>query len=153
MNQGLQKRRNPFEKPISTAVKEEPVVEIKEAVEKTEPINEEFVQSPVVEEQIQHFAQQQPVYQQSVQPQYQPEPQYYEQKPQIKQQSHQQRVVSRETKNYYANQQLETREKFTSTMEQSLRRSIKIVCAQRGIMFAQFVEEACREKLKKEGFR
>ena len=63
MNQGLQKRRNPFEKPISTAVKEEPVVEIKEAVEKTEPINEEFVQSPVVEEQIQHFAQQQPVYQ------------------------------------------------------------------------------------------
>ena len=148
MNQGLQKRRNPFEKPISTAVKEEPVVEIKEDVEKTESINEEFVQSPVVEEQIQHFAQQQPV-----QPQYQPEPQYYEQKPQIKQQSHQQRVVSRETKTYYANQQLETREKFTSTMEQSLRRSIKIVCAQRGIMFAQFVEEACREKLKKEGFR
>ena len=49
--------------------------------------------------------------------------------------------------------QFETREKFTSTMEQSLRRSIKIVCAQRGIMFAQFVEEACREKLKKEGFR
>ena len=38
-------------------------------------------------------------------------------------------------------------------MEQSLRRRIKIVCAQRGIMFAQFVEDACREKLENEGVK
>ena len=34
-----------------------------------------------------------------------------------------------------------------------LRRQIKIACAERGIMFAKFVEDACREKLAKEGYR
>jgi len=54
-------------------------------------------------------------------------------------------------KNIYIQQQVEpARDKFTSTMERELRRAIKIVCAQRGIMFAQFVEDACREKLAKE---
>ena len=43
------------------------------------------------------------------------------------------------------------REKYTSTMEIELRRTIKILCATRGIMFAQFIEDACREKLKREG--
>ena len=43
------------------------------------------------------------------------------------------------------------REKYTSTMEVSLKRQIKIVCATRGIMFAKFVEDACREKLMREG--
>ena len=47
----------------------------------------------------------------------------------------------------------EDREKFTSTMETSLRRRIKIVCATRGIMFSQFIEDACREKLRREGER
>lgn len=47
--------------------------------------------------------------------------------------------------------QEEDREKFTSTMEVNLRRKIKIVCATRGIMFSQFVEDACREKLRREG--
>ena len=45
------------------------------------------------------------------------------------------------------------REKYTSTMDVMLRRQIKIACATRGIMFAKFVEDACREKLAKEGFR
>lgn len=46
---------------------------------------------------------------------------------------------------------LESREKYTSTMEMNLRKKIKIACAMKGIMFAQFIEEACIEKLKREG--
>lgn len=45
----------------------------------------------------------------------------------------------------------EDRVKYTSTMDRKLRRSIKIICAERGLMFASFVEEACREKLRREG--
>ena len=43
------------------------------------------------------------------------------------------------------------RDKYTSTMDRNIRRSIKVLCAQRGILFATFVEDACREKLRKEG--
>lgn len=43
------------------------------------------------------------------------------------------------------------RDKYTSTMDRNVRRAIKILCAQRGILFASFVEDACREKLRKEG--
>lgn len=43
------------------------------------------------------------------------------------------------------------RDKYTSTMDRKLRRQIKIVCAERGLLFASFVEEACREKLRREG--
>ena len=44
-------------------------------------------------------------------------------------------------------------QKYTSTMDITLRRQIKIACATRGIMFAKFVEDACREKLQREGGR
>ena len=96
---------------------------------------------------------QQPVYQPQPQQQIHSQPQYYQQKQQPRQTQQQNRVVKRQTQNYYMQQEVEVRDKFTSTMEQSLRRSIKVVCAQRGIMFAQFVEDACREKLEREGFR
>lgn len=43
------------------------------------------------------------------------------------------------------------RVKYTSTMDRRLRREIKIICAQRGLLFASFIEEACREKLRREG--
>ena len=43
------------------------------------------------------------------------------------------------------------RVKYTSTMDRKLRRAIKIICAERGLLFASFVEEACKEKLKREG--
>lgn len=46
---------------------------------------------------------------------------------------------------------VENREKYTSTMDSTLRKKIKIACAMKGIMFAQFIEEACIEKLKREG--
>ena len=43
------------------------------------------------------------------------------------------------------------RVKYTSTMDKNLRRDIKIICAQRGLLFASFIEDACREKLRREG--
>lgn len=43
------------------------------------------------------------------------------------------------------------RVKYTSTMDKKLRRQIKIVCAERGLLFAAFIEEACKEKLRREG--
>ena len=36
-------------------------------------------------------------------------------------------------------------------MDPEIRRSIKIACAKRGILFAQYLEDACREKLRREG--
>lgn len=62
----------------------------------------------------------------------------------------QQRTVTRQQ--YYVPEEVK-REKYTSTMEVSLKRQIKIVCATRGIMFAKFVEDACREKLAREGIK
>ena len=35
-------------------------------------------------------------------------------------------------------------------MDKDLRREIKFACVTKGIMFAQFVEEACQEKLRRE---
>ncbi|MBQ8292623.1 MAG: hypothetical protein IJX78_02300 [Bacilli bacterium] len=41
--------------------------------------------------------------------------------------------------------------KFTSVMDPDIRRKVKIACATRGILFAQYLEDACREKLRREG--
>lgn len=60
----------------------------------------------------------------------------------------QQRTTPRQQ--YYVPEEVR-REKYTSTMEVNLKRQIKIVCATRGIMFAKFVEDACKEKLAREG--
>lgn len=70
--------------------------------------------------------------------------------PRAQVQKKQPKVVQRQT--YYPSEEI-SREKYTSTMDINLRRRIKVVCAQRGIMFAKFVEDACREKLTKEGNR
>ncbi len=43
------------------------------------------------------------------------------------------------------------KEKFTSVMDPDIRRKVKIACATRGILFAQYIEDACREKLRREG--
>lgn len=153
MNQQPTKRRNPFEKMLFEQPEEKEEQKIQESSVKTEverPVVSEVEPEPVIEEVE---AVQQPVYHPQPQQQFQPQPQYYQQKQQPRQTQQQNRVVKRQTQNYYVQQQVEVRDKFTSTMEQSLRRSIKVVCAQRGIMFAQFVEDACREKLEREGFR
>lgn len=150
MNQQPTKRRNPFEKMISSVEKEIETPVVEETNEEiAQPIEERIVEEPI-------YVEEEPVQTQHRQ-EYQPQPQYYQpvqaQKQPVRQNYSAPKVVNRQTKNYYAPQQNEIRDKFTSTMEQSLRRSIKVVCAQRGIMFAQFVEEACREKLNREGFR
>ena len=45
------------------------------------------------------------------------------------------------------------REKYTATMDITLRRKIKVYCAENGIMFSEFIEAACREKLRHEGVK
>ena len=153
MNQQPTKRRNPFEKMLFEQPEEKEETKIQESslkIEEVQPVVNEVELEPVIEEVK---TVQQPVYQPQPQQHIQPQPQYYQQKQQPRQTQQQNRVVKRQTQNYYMQQEVEVRDKFTSTMEQSLRRSIKVVCAQRGIMFAQFVEDACREKLEREGFR
>lgn len=153
MNQQPTKRRNPFEKMLFEQPEENEETKIQESslkIEEEQPVVNEVEPEPVIEEVK---TVQQPVYQPQPQQQIHSQPQYYQQKQQPRQTQQQNRVVKRQTQNYYMQQEVEVRDKFTSTMEQSLRRSIKVVCAQRGIMFAQFVEDACREKLEREGFR
>ncbi len=60
----------------------------------------------------------------------------------------QERVVKRQT---YSQPKKVEKEKFTSVMDPEIRRKIKIACATRGILFAQYIEDACREKLRREG--
>ena len=127
-------------------VKDEGVVEDENTIEEKEDVMFENNTQPLIQRR-------EDVYTQQNQVQYAPQPQYYEQKPVQRTKPSNQKVVSRATKQYYAASTEVSRDKFTSTMETSLRRSIKIVCAERGIMFAQFVEDACREKLQREGIR
>lgn len=134
MNNFPKKRTNPFEKPI-TPVKEEkiePVVEVKPEIE--EPV-EEFVQQ---EEEIEEYVEPTPVVRK-------PTP-----KPVAKSTPKQSRSGSRNTTVYVES---ENRLKYTATMDRDLRRRIKIVCATREIMFSQFIEQACIEKLNREGDR
>ena len=41
---------------------------------------------------------------------------------------------------------------YTAPMEKDIRRRVKIACANKGVQFSQYVEEAVLEKMKKEGF-
>lgn len=43
------------------------------------------------------------------------------------------------------------RDKYTATMERELRINVKIASAKRGLQFSQFIEEAVREKIEREG--
>lgn len=127
MNQQPIKRRNPFETPKV----------------------EERVQEPVIVEETIQEVEEEPVY-------VEPKPVYVEPKPIVTHQSRQQPVqkpVRASNKQQYYVSEDANREKYTSTMDITLRRQIKIACATRGIMFAKFVEDACREKLAREGVR
>lgn len=123
MNQQPIKRRNPFAVPKIEEKIEEPVQEVIE-----EEFEEEIEQTPVYEE---------------------PKPVA---RPVVRQQPAPKPVRQAPKQQYYVQEEV-NREKFTSTMDIALRRQIKIVCATRGIMFAKFVEDACREKLAREGVR
>ena len=142
MNNQLTKRRNPFEKPIQQPQEDVQINKLEQNIQ-NEVIEEEEVmfESPIQTNE--------PVFSTRNQQQ----TQYYEQKPTQRVKNSTNNVVTRDTKQYYNVSNEVSRDKFTSTMETNLRRSIKIVCAQRGIMFAQFVEDACREKLRREGVK
>lgn len=123
MNQQPIKRRNPFETP--------------RVEEKVETVIEPTVEEEIVEEVVE-------------------EPVYVAPKPVTVHQPRQQQVqkpVRQSQKQQYYVQEDVNKEKYTSTMDIALRRQIKIACATRGIMFAKFVEDACREKLAREGVR
>lgn len=45
-----------------------------------------------------------------------------------------------------------SREKYTATMDKAIRRRVKIACANKGVQFSQYIEEAVIEKMRKEGF-
>lgn len=64
-----------------------------------------------------------------------------------------QKPQRQQPKTSYAVAQSNSRDKYTSTMDQNLRRKIRIECAKRGILFKTFVEDACREKLAREGVK
>lgn len=57
-----------------------------------------------------------------------------------------QKVVKQPVQRY---KEINVRNKFTATMDESLRREIKIYCATNGLMFSEFIEEACRNYLAK----
>lgn len=134
MNNFPKKRTNPFEKPISAA-KEEKI----ETVVKEEPEIEEEVEEMVQQEsEIEEYEEPTPVIKK-------PAP-----KQQTKSAPKQSRSSSRNTNVYVEG---ENRLKYTATMDRDLRRRIKIVCATREIMFSQFIEQACIEKLNREGER
>lgn len=134
MNNFPKKRTNPFEKPI-TAPKEEkiePVVEIKEEIQ--EPV----VEVEEIQEEIEEYIEPTPVIR-KVAPKPTPKP-----APKSSRSSSRSSVVYVES---------DERLKYTATMDRELRRRIKVVCAQRDIMFSQFIEQACIEKLNREGDR
>jgi len=47
---------------------------------------------------------------------------------------------------------LSDRDKYTATMEKELRKRVKVAAAMKGIQLSTFIEEACSEKLDREGF-
>ena len=117
------KRRNPFE----SAIKPQEEVEVKN--------EENVVEEPTIieEKQPEVVVEEQEIYEEPV-------------KQIVK-------TVKPTVKTKPIQPEEEVREKYTSTMEVTLRRRIKIVCATRGIMFSEFIEEACKEKLRREGER
>ena len=124
MNNQPVKRRNPFDRPKPDLVKKNEELEVlKEEIKEEEPEIQEPEYVAPVIEKQQRV---------------QPRNSYSN---------------SRSSRHKYIQPDNQDRSKYTSTMETSLRRKIKIVCATRGIMFSEFIEEACKEKLQREGER
>ena len=134
MNNFPKKRTNPFEKPIAAAKEEK-----NETVVKVEPeIEEEVEEIEQQDEEIEEYVEPTPVVK-KVSP-----------KPVAKSTP---KPVRSGSRNQVVYVESEDRLKYTATMDRELRRRIKIVCATREIMFSQFIEQACIEKLNREGDR
>lgn len=123
MTEQPKKRFNPFDRPL--VVEPEPEIE------------EKVVEEPVYEE---------PVYEEPVKqaPVYNYQQQYQQPAP---------RQTRKQPKPQYIQPVEAAKDKYTATMEVSLRRKIKIYCATNGKMFSEFIEDACREKLLREGIK
>ena len=134
MNNFPKKRTNPFETPIK-APKEEKIEKVDEEIEETvEPEVEIEEPEEIIEEVIEPT----------------PAPRRTAPKPAPKTAPKQPKTATRGTYTYVES---DDRQKYTATMDVKLRRRIKVVCAQRDIMFSQFIEMACIEKLEREGER
>lgn len=44
------------------------------------------------------------------------------------------------------------RDKYTATMDREVRKRVRIASAMKGMQLSQFIEEACIEKLEREGY-
>jgi hypothetical protein len=44
------------------------------------------------------------------------------------------------------------REKYTATMDKELRKRLKVAAAMKSMQVSSFIEEACTEKLEREGY-
>ncbi len=122
----MQKRSNPFAK------RPNPFEEVVETPQEQPVVVEEPVVEAFEEEEPEIYVPQTPT-------------------PAPKQQTRtQQTVQSNRYTGYSAPKVDNNRVKYTSTMDKDLRREIKFACVTKGIMFAQFVEEACMEKLRRE---
>lgn len=128
-------KRNPFDESTTTSNESTVLENVNNAsVDKeTEQIFAQQSTQPTPQYQQQQPVQQnynnyqQPIYQ--PQYQYEPQPRYNQPRRPIE----------------------NNKEKYTATMDRGLRTQIKIACATKGIMFSQFIEDACREKLSREG--
>lgn len=129
MNNQPIKRRNPFAKPLEQETQKQKVeIEQEEEVEEIESEQEDDNEEIIISEPVvKHVA------------------------PKVVQKQTTKQKQS--SKNYYMPEENVDREKYTATMDVALRRKIKIVCATRGIMFSEFIEMACKEKLNREGER
>lgn len=131
MNSPIKKRSNPFATPKTSESTEEKVNKVEE-IEKKVVVEEEIdVKPEKVEEIIEETDNEVEEVEQIV-------------KQERNQPKHDKKKKVVEPEN-------DERIKYTSTMDKALRRKIKIVCATQGIMFSEFIENACREKLKREG--
>lgn len=134
----MNKRPNPFDrKPLEkelTASNVETTRQIDTVEEEQPNLNQNYHQQTVQQPQMQQ--QQTNYYQNYQQPAYQPN------------------YASQQVRyNAVRKQPDNNKVKYTATMDQALRTEIKIACATKGIMFSQFIEDACREKLLREGAR
>lgn len=128
MNEQPTKRRNPFDVPKNIVETEEEVV----VEQEQQPIVSQPIQQP--QASVQYYTDPEPVYPYREQPRQQ-----------------QPKVTRQQPRQQYAPAADNSKDKYTATMDYMLRRSIKIYCATNGIMFSEFIEIACRDKLKREG--
>lgn len=134
----MNKRPNPFDrKPLEkefTASNTENARQIDVVEEEQTNLTQNYQQQPVQQPQMQ-----------------QPQTNYYQN---YQQSAYQQSYSNHPVRNAQPRRPIENNKvKYTATMDQALRTEIKIACATKGIMFSQFIEDACREKLSREGVR